>query len=410
MNSKRVGLIIVVCLILPFLLVGGCTTPNSFDSKLNKIIRPYRFSIAGWEIKALSYELEDWIFGDSETADESPVVLEYFATTRYIGDLERQIAAVKDGIEPGDLTVLQAQLEVFQVQKDALENRAEGIMEQQIRETLAQLGIYNPMDSYLGLDITFPPVNFELETPPHLLVVSPRDRIDRMKEITLLQDMTPEDIENIEAEIDELGVSSLVVGLGGMATYPSFVVDDAGLQFTINAAIEEWLHQYLFFKPLGFLYALDLAGISKNYEIAIMNETLAGMTSREIGSILYQDYYSQYLEGDSQLEAAETGFDFNQEMRDIRLAVDNYLAKGEIEQAEVFMEQKRLFLASKGYYIRRLNQAYFAFYGTYADRPTSIDPIGAELRELREQMVSLSEFLNAVAVMTSRDALVSSIE
>ena len=96
-------------------------------------------------------------------------------------------------------------------------------------------------------------------------------------------------------------------------------------------------------------------------------------------------------------------------MREIRKTVDSYLARGEIEQAEEFMEQKRQYLASMGYYIRKLNQAYFAFYGTYADRPTSISPIGSELKELRAQSASLKDFLNRVAGMTSRQDLKDSI-
>jgi hypothetical protein len=97
-------------------------------------------------------------------------------------------------------------------------------------------------------------------------------------------------------------------------------------------------------------------------------------------------------------------------MREIRRAVDQYLARGEIEQAEEFMEQKRQYLASKGYYIRKLNQAYFAFYGTYADRPTSISPIGVELQELRRQSASLKDFLDTVAVMTSRQDLKAALK
>ena len=74
------------------------------------------------------------------------------------------------------------------------------------------------------------------------------------------------------------------------------------------------------------------------------------------------------------------------------------------------MEQKRQYLASMGYYIRKLNQAYFAFHGTYTDSPTSISPIGLELKRLRSQKASLKDFLNTVAVMTSRQHLIDSIE
>ncbi|GAI63503.1 unnamed protein product, partial [marine sediment metagenome] len=163
--------------------------------------------------------------------------------------------------------------------------------------------------------------------PPHLLVVSPRDRIESIREVTLLPDMSEEDMANIEAEIDSLGVSSLVVGLGGMSTYPSYVTDKADVRFMLDTAGEEWLHQYLSFTPLGFLYVLDLAGIRRDYDIATMNETVASMISKEIGAIIYEQYYAT-VETDDAEQAADSGFDFNKEMREIRKAVDDYLARG----------------------------------------------------------------------------------
>jgi len=92
-------------------------------------------------------------------------------------------------------------------------------------------------------------------------------------------------------------------------------------------------------------------------------------------------------------------------MREIRKTVDNYLGRGEFEGAERFMGQKQQYLASMGYYIRKLNQAYFAFHGTYADRPTSISPIGLELIKLRGQSASLKDFLNTVSAMSSHEDL-----
>ena len=414
MPKAKVVLIATIGLLLFCLLFVIFFPTSSLNSSINKIVSPYSFSIFSWELQALSYELEEFVFGgDKVTADESYVVLEYFAVAEQFRAIEREIEAVRSGMISGDLVLLEAELDALQKQKDGLEDKAEKVLERQIKEILAQLDIYNPTDDSLGMEITFPPVNFALEQPPRLLVVSPRDRIERIRDIKLRQDITGEEIEEIEDAIDELGVSSLVVGLGGIATYPAFVSNDASLRFVINTAIEEWLHQYLFFEPLGFLYALDLVGFSKDCEVIIMNETLASMASKEIGDVLYQKYYSQYEDGSSQNEAsggADTEFDFFKEMRDIRTTVDEYLAQGEIEKAEEFMEQKRLFLASKGYYIRKLNQAYFAFYGTYADRPTSIDPIGVELRTLREQTASISDFINTVAAMTNHNDLINSIE
>ena len=401
-----------MCFMLFGWLGAGCVPGKDFDARLRAIVKPYRFSIAGWEVKTLFGEAGR--LGQSkETGDEVSQVNQFFAVVARIKALESEVAAVKAGTRPGDLASLETELGKLQSQKTALAETAEKIIERQIRETLSQQGIFNPIDKYLKIKVGFPPLNFKLENPPNLLVISPRERIESLREITLLPGISQEEMESIEAEADELGVSSLVVELGGFGgTYPSFVTSKADLPFTVNTATEEWLHQYLTFKPLGFRYLLDLTGISRNYEIATMNETVASMVSKEIGAIICETYYSRPEEqanSGSRTPAAAPAFDFNREMRNIRRVVDRYLAQGEIEAAEEFMEQKRQYLATKGYHIRKLNQAYFAFHGAYADSPTSISPIGVELKQLRSQSASLKDFLERAATMTSRQDLSLSI-
>ncbi len=387
-----------------------------FDKKIDEITGDYKFNLVGWEIEALSYQLEETLFSDKDiTADDSQIVLDYFDVRQQVSDMEWNIELVMSGIQEGDTQELEEQLQELQRQRERLRLKAEKVLEMQIQQTMAQLDIYNPMDAQLNLGITFPPVSFKLETPPHLLVISPRDKIERMAEVKLLPDVSIENRIAIEEAVDELGVSSLVVGIGGIATYPSFVIDTAGLQRTIDIAVEEWLHQYLFFRPLGFYYALHIAGIATDYEIAVMNETAVGIASDEIGAVLYQEYYAPYIEEHEDNTQPEDGqanepvFDFYKEMREIRLAVDEYLANGKIDEAEAFMEEKRLFLLSNGYYIRKLNQAYFSFYGTYANNPTSVNPIGEEFRILRQQAESIDQFLDKAATITSREDLIESI-
>ncbi|MEK7849056.1 MAG: hypothetical protein AAB270_09040, partial [Chloroflexota bacterium] len=58
-------------------------------------------------------------------------------------------------------------------------------------------------------------------------------------------------------------------------------------------------------------------------------------------------------------------------------------------------------LVGIGYAIRRLNQAYFAFHGSYAESPQSTSPIGEELRRLREKSGSLGEFIRRIASVSS---------
>ena len=411
--SITASLLITVTSLLLFCLLGvSCTPGRDFDARLSAIAKPYKFSIAKWEFDAFFGETKGVTSSrDKKVDDEIDKVTEYFSYVQQIKTLKSEVEAIKAGSKPGDLAPLETELEELQQQRTSLETLVEGIIKKQIKEALAQQGIFHPVDKYLGFKANFPPINFKLEKPPHLLVVSPRDRIESMREIVLLQEINLKEMDKIEAEVDQLGVSSLVVALGGFGgTYPTFVTNEASLRFTVDAAVEEWLHQYLFFKPLGFRYALDATGIARNYEVAVMNETVASMVGKEIGAIIAESYYPQHENNGGQPQEVVSGFDYNREMREIRRAVDEYLARGEIEQAEEFMEQKRQYLTTKGYYLRKLNQAYLAFYGTYADRPTSISPIGLDLKKLRSQSTSLKEFLDTVAAMTSRQDLIESIE
>ena len=392
---------ILLASLLFSLLVSGCASSRGLDYHLKLIVRPYRFSFVSWEYTALRHEARQLTANRRlDTGDEVATVLDYFSVTDRVKALESKIAA--SGDRPNGVDSLQAELDRLRERKLALQDVVERIIERQVRDALAEQGIFNPLDKYMRLKVTFPPMNFKLEKPPLLLVVSPRDRIESLREVTLQPNLDLAQIEDIEARTDSLGVSSLVVELGGLGgTYPTLVTNEASLRFTLNAVAEEWLHQYLAFRPLGFLYLLDVTGLSRNYEITTINETVAGIVSKEIGTIVYDRYYRQREDVSDREEAS----DFNREMREIRRAVDAYLARGQVEQAEEFMEQKRHYLASKGHYIRKLNQAYFAFHGAYADRPTSISPIGQELKELRAQSAFLKDFLDTAAGISSRDSL-----
>ncbi|HZW04499.1 MAG TPA: hypothetical protein VFF68_11270, partial [Anaerolineaceae bacterium] len=65
-----------------------------------------------------------------------------------------------------------------------------------------------------------------------------------------------------------------------------------------------------------------------------------------------------------------------------------------------------------GYQLRRLNQAYFAFYGAYADAPRGAagrDPIGPLVRALRARSGSLKQFVDSIAWITSVDQLAEAV-
>jgi uncharacterized protein YbjT (DUF2867 family) len=89
------------------------------------------------------------------------------------------------------------------------------------------------------------------------------------------------------------------------------------------------------------------------------------------------------------------------------------LAEGKIDEAEQYMNDRRKFFWDNGYRIRKLNQAYFAFYGAYADEPlgpAGEDPVGAAVRALRADSPSLAVFLNRISWMISFDQLKQAVQ
>jgi hypothetical protein len=91
-------------------------------------------------------------------------------------------------------------------------------------------------------------------------------------------------------------------------------------------------------------------------------------------------------------------------MHTTRVTTDSLLAQGKIDEAEKYMETRRLFFWNQGYQIRKLNQAYFAFYGAYAETPggeAGNDPVGPAVRALRQQSSSLADFINRISWMSS---------
>ena len=90
-------------------------------------------------------------------------------------------------------------------------------------------------------------------------------------------------------------------------------------------------------------------------------------------------------------------FDFTAAMRETRIKAEELLTDGRIEEAEAYMEDRRQFLEENGYFIRKINQAFFAFHGSYATGAGSVSPIGDQLEELSADADSLEDFLKTVS-------------
>ena len=128
-----------------------------------------------------------------------------------------------------------------------------------------------------------------------------------------------------------------------------------------------------------------------------LNETAANIGGEIIGDRAFTAMTGEVVTREPSTEAVDPGeFNFGAVMRETRLAAEDLLAEGKIEEAEAYMEEQRLFIAEQGIFIRKINQAFFAFHGSYATGDASVSPIGDQLEELNDRVESLEDFLKTV--------------
>ncbi|MBI4337152.1 MAG: hypothetical protein HY683_04900 [Chloroflexi bacterium] len=359
----------------------------------------HRFSLEGWVVANFPGKwvrrLEAVWTGSPLTAKEGRAALDRFmSAAREEENLQarlNQLAALDSQGGPGisqEATDLQARVRRLRAEQKRLRGRAEEYLESVISTVLLEQGFGWKWGPFSFL---FPPVDFRFDRLPRILLVSPRQRIQLVDTVLLDPTLTIPEMEHLEDQvIQQRGMSALVEGLGGMAAYPAIVSQGTDLRTSLQTATHEWVHQYLFFHPLGLGYWRDPDTTS-------LNETVADMAGREMGDMAFQDLGGVVPPQGKPLPPEEGVFSFNREMRATRLHVDELLVQGKVDEAEAYMEERRRFFVEHGYYIRKLNQAYFAFYGTYADSPASVSPIAGQLRELRGRTASIGEFIRLVA-------------
>ena len=397
---------------------GGDYRPTALEVET----APHRYSIAGWELDHLSHK---WtrqllkllpLLNDLSREEQASLVENFFQWGAQQRQMESSLLRARlDAQGPGDSaldsaldsapdsaldsaldTSLDTALERNRERRRELLPEVESIVENELSRLLAREGFAL---RWIGV---FPPVDVVFGTPPAVLVLSPRDRIYRQQAVLLrpgLDDAVKERLERVALETQDL--SAVVERTGGLSVYPSVVLDTSGLRFALESAAHEWVHHWLFFRPLGRNYG-------KSPEMLTLNETAATIAGEELGDLVYASLTGKEAalppESAQSAESAAAGrFDFTGEMRETRRRAEELLAEGDIDGAEAYMEERRRLFVARGYNIRKINQAYFAFYGSYATGPGSVSPIGQQMRDLRQQSGSLKEFLDTVAQFGSYD-------
>jgi hypothetical protein len=364
----------------------------------------HTWDLLGWEINAISEKVVAYF---AQPADEvalaatTEVVQQYLARASRIGEVEGELArrAVLPADENADPTndELTAELGELRAVQESIRPQVEQIVERQVASLLA-------VHDFLGVGRrVWPPVSFTFVEPPKKLVVSSRERIETIYSQMLEANISLAEIEEAEAEIrQQHDAVGYVTDIGGLGAFPTMVVDRASLRWVLSTVAHEWTHNYLVFYPLGWSYF-------KNQDMTTMNETVAEIVGNEIGDLTLERYYPDLVPPPvpvaPPVEPEMPPFEFQIEMRETRLKVDQLLAEGDVEGAEAYMEARRQEFVQAGYPLRVLNQAFFAFHGSYGTSPASTSPIGPDMERLRALMPDLKTFLETVNDFTSVEDL-----
>ncbi len=374
------------------------------------------FRLASWELSALASKAADLVLrpGSDLSADQQhDLVLAYFYDLGHMDSLDSDIQAIyadRAQLAPEKAAAaLMAELTRTRSVQSQRRPAVEAILQQQVSAVIRDQRI-------ASAGFVFPPVSFRFSESPDYLIISPRDQIRIAEGIYLNPGIDVPQIESIETRIEEdLNVSALVEGTGGFSSYPTMIIDYWDMNWVISTIAHEWGHTYLLLHPLGWHY-------SDSPDTRTLNETTVSILGDEIAELVMERFYPDQLPTASwprplamqpswwEDNQPKAGFEFGPFMRATRIRVDELLASGDVAGAESYMEERRQQLVQRGYTIRRLNQAYFAFHGSYAMGTGATDPIGGKLRALRHYEGSLAQFMRTVSSITNVSELDAALQ
>jgi hypothetical protein len=391
-------------LLLIVALTFDVPPPGDRSASLDHVLAGQQFDLVSWIASAgLSKAAHELLLPQTQLADAERVrvVRVYLEDVRRAQGLENQIVErFTDPTQANPATATAA----LRTERDALRTSlagrqplVEAILQEQVEQLLREEGFG------LGGQIV-PPVRFNMTQLPYIMIISRRDRIERIDQRELRTGIPVDVQDQLEREVDErFNVSSLVTRIGGYGTYPSMLPETHALRFIVETVVHEWTHNYALASYIGLNYNNDATART-------INETSASIVQQEVGEKIMRRYYPEdaFWIGSSkiQMRPAEQAFDFRAEMRKTRLQTDALLAAGAINKAERYMEERRAEFVKNGYNIRKLNQAYFAFYGAYNADPggspaAGKDPVGPAVQALRKRAPSLYAFVRAIVTVKS---------
>ncbi|MCA9944060.1 MAG: hypothetical protein KC449_11290 [Anaerolineales bacterium] len=366
--------------------------------QITQLVGQRQFDFLSWETGAILDKAAGVLANNDAFLDEASrkqTVLDYLALLQQVQQLEADIAQIYADpaiSKPDEATaVQQTNLSELRQQLTTLQPIAETIVQDQVGDILVEEGF-----GVLGQ--AWPPVMMKMTPLPSLLIVSPRDHIERIYGVSLIPGLSTAEMDALETAVyEQLNLSALVVPIGGLGTYPAMITETSSINWLAEVTAHEWSHHWMSFFPVGWHYS--------DPQVRIINETIASIFDQEIGSRVIERYYPEFVPPPAPDILPEVSpveppaFDYGAELAATRVRAEELLAQGDIEGAEAYMEAQRLVFRENGYGIRKLNQAYFAFYGAYAAVPgaTGSDPTGPMLLDIQANTRTPRAFMEAVA-------------
>lgn len=368
-------------------------------SYLDNAVGKYRFSLVLWEIQHLPLKWSHlaWeLFPGNKTSDEErkKIVKEYLSIVKKLNQTKEHVSTPRNLANPK----YSSNIRSLEIERKALKARAEEAIESILSEVIQK------QDLGLPLGILLPPTDFHFGSPPRILVTSPRNVIKLSGTKLIKPNITGAERQIVEKSAESDGkTSALVDDLAGLGTYPAIVSDSSSLRDLLRTAAHEWMHNYWILHPLG-------RNMWDSTEMRTINETSANIAGNEIGDIAFQLMGGDLRDSANKYEQPSVLSHWDSKLMETRKEVDKLLSLNEIEKAEKLMKEKTWELRLGGYGVRKINQAYFAFRGQYADSPASTSTLGKDLQDYRSYFPNVGSFIKSISTVSSNEQFIELLQ
>ena len=229
MSVKRWLKILFILVAGSFLLTFSNYPPGDQLERIRAFSRALEFDYVGWTLNAFGTKLGQAALDATETLtpeEQRQIVLDYLDLVTRIDQVEghlNDIYADPEVKNPEMASKLaREQLSELGAQRERLGPIAESILQAQISETVAELGL-----TIGGQPL--PPVLYHSTPLPTALIVSPREEIRQEHNISLEPNISVDERAILEERVDNaLDVSSLIVDIGRIDANPTDIDNQCG--------------------------------------------------------------------------------------------------------------------------------------------------------------------------------------